>query len=98
MPSYGLNPNGLLDTSSELDGITRSIENSIDDMDQVVQAYIAVNDGRTQEAFVTARDNWRLGITQMNKSLADAKVRLDGIHDTYRLGDARGAALFQGHV
>ncbi|MFJ8690782.1 WXG100 family type VII secretion target [Micromonospora wenchangensis] len=98
MPSYGLNPNGLLDSSAELQGVTTSIQNAIDELNTVVQTYVNANSGDTREAFTAAQTKWNTGINEMRQALADASSRLDQIHDNYRLGDARGAALFQGNV
>lgn len=98
MATYALNPNGLLDTSAELQGITTSIQTTIEELNSAVSTYIGANSGDAQAAFVQAQSEWNAGIDAMRAALADATGRLDRIHDTYRLGDARGASLFGGNV
>lgn len=99
MPTYGLNPNGLLDTSAELAGITRSLQTAIDDLNGVVAQYINANSGETKDAFAHAQATWNAGMTRMHDSLGNARQRLDEIHDSYQLGQAHGAQLFyQGNV
>ncbi|HWS31760.1 MAG TPA: WXG100 family type VII secretion target [Actinoplanes sp.] len=98
MASYALNANGLLDTSAELSGITRSIQTTIDDLNGAVAVYIGANSGDAQQAFVNAQAEWNNGIDLMRQALAQAQGRLDQIHDSYRLGDVKGAALFGGSV
>jgi WXG100 family type VII secretion target len=99
MPTYGLNPNGLLDTSTELDGITRNLQTAIDDLNGVVTQYVNANSGGTRDAFEHAQTTWNNGMRAMHASLGNAKQRLDEIHDSYQLGQAHGAQLFyQGHV
>lgn len=98
MASYGLNPNGLLDSSTELSGITNSIQQTINDLNTTVQAFVAANSGDAQVAFTAAQAKWNNGISEMHRALAAASAKLDQIHDNYRLGDAHGASLFQGSV
>jgi WXG100 family type VII secretion target len=98
MATYGLNPNGLLDTGEELRGITHSIQNSIDELNSDVGVFISSNTGDAADAFTHAQADWQAGIAQMQAALAVGIQRINEIHDTYKLGDARGAALFQGHV
>jgi uncharacterized protein YukE len=98
MATYGLNPNGLLDTGEELRGITNSIQNAVDEMNRDVQVFITSNTGETADSFVTAKADWQAGMAEMQSALGVGIQRLNDIHDTYKLGDAHGAALFQGHV
>lgn len=98
MGSYGLNPNGLLDSSDELDGITRNIQTAIEELNSSVNTYIVVNSGEAQAAFTNAQAKWNAGIGEMQRALAEARIRLNEIHDRYRLGDVKGAGLFDGHV
>ncbi|OKI85864.1 WXG100 family type VII secretion target [Micromonospora sp. CB01531] len=98
MTSYGLNPNGLLDTGDELTGVTRSIEQTTDNLNAVVNVFIARNEGKAKDGFVAAQQKWEAGIQKMKDSLANGVVQLNEIHERYRLGDAHGAALFQGNV
>jgi WXG100 family type VII secretion target len=98
MTSYGLNPNGLLDTSSELRGITSILQNTMDDLNSQVQTYIAANEGDTPGSFTAAQQLWNQGLDQMRVALDKASVNLDQIHDNYKLGDVHGASLFQGRV
>jgi uncharacterized protein YukE len=98
MATYGLNPNGLLDTGDELRGITNSIQTAVDELNNDVGVFISSNTGQTADAFVTARNDWQAGMAKMQSALALGIQRINEIHDTYKLGDAHGAALFQGHV
>jgi WXG100 family type VII secretion target len=98
MSSYGLNPNGLLDSSAELQGITRTLQNTMDELNRQVQVYIAANEGQTQAAFTQAQATWNAGLDQMRTALGNASSLLDQIRDNYHLGDAHGASLFQGNV
>jgi WXG100 family type VII secretion target len=98
MATYNLDPNGLLDTSSELSGITASIQNAIDQLNPPVNALIQANAGGARDAYRAAQAQWNMGIEEMRSALSSASTSLDNIHDTYKLGDAHGAALFGGHV
>jgi WXG100 family type VII secretion target len=98
MATYALNPNGLLDTGDELRGITATIRRSTEELDGDVNKFITSNTGAAADAFINARAKWQAGIMEMEAALTVASQRINEIHNTYRLGDARGAALFQGHV
>lgn len=98
MATYGLNPNGLLDSEAELRGITQSVDTATDELNTVVRVFIDRNEGEAKLAFVNAQQKWEAGIQQMNAALAQGANSINEIHDAYRLGDARGAALFGGHV
>jgi uncharacterized protein YukE len=98
MATYGLNPNGLLDTEAELRGVTQSIDNATDELNAVVQVFIDRNEGDAKASFVDAQRRWEAGIAQMKEALAQGAVSINDIHNAYRLGDVRGASLFGGGV
>lgn len=60
--------------------------------------FISANTGHASEAFTQAQKDWQEGMQQMRSALAIGVQRLNQIHDTYKLGDAKGAALFGGQV
>jgi WXG100 family type VII secretion target len=96
MASYSLDPNGLLDTSSDLQGITNSIKNSIDDLDGAVRNFLQNNAGMATVSYTDAQTQWDAGIAQMHAAIHAASAALVRIHDNYDLGDRRGAAMFGG--
>ncbi|MGH3712637.1 MAG: WXG100 family type VII secretion target [Micromonosporaceae bacterium] len=98
MATYALNPNGLLDSGMELEGVTRSIENSLTELNQYVARYIQENTGGTAESFRAAQQQWEQGMREMNAALAVGKQKLDAIVENYHLADVQGAALFGGNV
>jgi WXG100 family type VII secretion target len=93
MASYALDPNGLLDTGEELRGVTNTIQRSVDELNTDVSKFIEANTGSARDAFVKAQQDWQAGIQEMQRALTVGIQRLNDIHDTYRLGDAHGAAL-----
>jgi WXG100 family type VII secretion target len=98
MATYALNPNGLLDSGAELDGVTRSIERCLDDLNQAVDRYISENAGDTADSFRAAQGTWEQGMREMNAALVVGKQKLDAIVENYHLADVKGAGLFQGNV
>lgn len=98
MATYALNPNGLLDSGMELEGVTRSIERSLDDLNQYVARYIQENAGGTADSFRAAQQQWEQGVQEMNAALVVGKQKLDAIVQNYNLADVRGASLFSGNV
>ncbi|MGH3663663.1 MAG: WXG100 family type VII secretion target [Micromonosporaceae bacterium] len=98
MATYALNPNGLLDSGAELAGVTRSIDQALDNLNVYVTRYINENAGETATSFTAAQAKWEEGMNEMNLALATGKQKLDAIVENYHLGDVKGAALFQGSV
>lgn len=98
MATYSLNPNGLLDSSTELRGVTSSIAHTLDTLNGYVRQFIAANAGGAAEQYKAAQDNWNGGLIDMQHALNAAAVALDNIRETYHIADVRGAALFGGHV
>jgi WXG100 family type VII secretion target len=98
MATYALNPNGLLDSGAELEGVTRSIARALEELNQQVNKYAQENAGQTADSFGVAQMKWEEGMREMNAALATGKQKLDAIVENYHLGDVRGAALFEGNV
>ena len=98
MATYALNPNGLLDSGAELAGVTRSIDQALDNVNMYVAQYARENAGETANSFNVAKQTWEQGMNEMNQALALGKQKLDGIVENYQLSDVKGAALFQGTV
>ncbi|WP_329110964.1 WXG100 family type VII secretion target [Micromonospora sp. NBC_01699] len=98
MATYGLNPDGLLASGEELRGVTRSIEQALADLDQVVNKFITANVGNTAASYQTAQNTWHLGMGQMNAALNSGASAIDQIRDTYQVADTQGAALFDGAI
>jgi WXG100 family type VII secretion target len=98
MVSFGLNPNGLMDSTAEMDAVRKQIEQSIAGLDAMVQKYIDANTGEAAAEFVTARQTWQAGLAQMQQALQIGAANLSDINDSYLQGDRRGAALFGGNI
>lgn len=98
MATYGLSPNGLLDSGMELRGVTRSVETALHELDGYVARFIAANAGGAADSYREAQTKWNAGLDQMRQSLDSGASALDNIRDTYQIADAQGAALFGGHV
>ncbi|MEU5552606.1 MULTISPECIES: WXG100 family type VII secretion target [unclassified Micromonospora] len=98
MATYGLNPDGLLGSGEELRGVTRSIDNALDELNAVVNRFITMNLGGAAESYRAAQTVWEGGMTTMNNSLGSGAVAIDRIRETYQVADAQGAALFQGNL
>ncbi|GIG03083.1 WXG100 family type VII secretion target [Catellatospora citrea] len=98
MPSYALNPNGMLDTGDELSVITTKLGSALDDLNEIVTRFISTNSGGASDSFRAAQAQWNQGYQEMQASLARGATAINEIHDIYRMGDARGASLFGGQV
>ncbi|PZG14868.1 hypothetical protein C1I95_20770 [Micromonospora craterilacus] len=98
MATYSLNPNGLLDSSAELRGVTNSIQNSLAELNGYVNQFIANNAGGAASSYQAAQNNWNQGLERMNEALGRGAVAIDQIRENYGIADNRGAALFQGNV
>ena len=96
MATYSLDPNGLLDTSGDLNGVTNSIKNSIDELDAAVANFLRNNAGMATVSYTDAQRQWDSGVAQMHAAIGAASQALIRIHDNYDLGDRRGAAMFGG--
>ncbi|GAA0911012.1 WXG100 family type VII secretion target [Virgisporangium aurantiacum] len=98
MATYGLDPNGLLDSGMELRGVTKSVEAALHELDGYVQKFIAANAGGAADSYRHAQQLWNNGLTKMNSSLDQGATALDNIRDTYHIADTQGASLFGGQV
>jgi len=98
MATYGLNPNGLLDSGMELRGVTKSVAAALDELDGYVQRFIAANAGGAADSYRAAQQLWNTGLVKMNNSLDQGATALDNIRDTYQIADVQGASLFGGQV
>jgi len=98
MATYGLNPNGLLDSGMEMRGVHRSIETAMANLDRYVNLFISANAGGGADAYVAAQATWQQGLARMNGALNQGANAIDDIRENYHVGDAKGAALFQGSV
>ena len=98
MATYGLVPNGLIDSGMELRGVTHSIEASLENLNPFVQRFIAANVGGGASSYQNAQNTWNQGMDQMRASMATGAAAIDEIRNTYHVADAQGASLFGGHV
>ncbi|GGM63399.1 WXG100 family type VII secretion target [Dactylosporangium sucinum] len=98
MATYSLNPNGLLDSSEELRGVTRSIENALADLNGYVNQFITANAGGAASSYQVAQTTWNSGLDQMNAALDRGATAIDEIRSNYQIADTQGASLFEGNV
>jgi WXG100 family type VII secretion target len=98
MGSFGLNPNGLLDTADELKGIQTTLQNALDALEAQVNNFKTNNSGRTIASYDTAQKQWDAGMAEMDVALTNAQTTIVDIHDQYVWGDNYGASLFGGNV
>ncbi|MDP9792691.1 uncharacterized protein YukE [Catenuloplanes nepalensis] len=98
MANFALNPNGLIDSSTELRAVTTRIKNSVEDLDSAAKTYAEANQGEALAAYGAVHTKLLQGIAQMNTALDKGATNLDQIRETYSLGDRHGAALFEGHI
>jgi ESAT-6 family protein len=98
MATYGLNPNGLLDSGMELRGVTKSVEAALDELNGFVRKFINANAGGAADSYQQAQQLWNNGLIKMNNSLDKGANALDNIRDTYHIADTQGSSLFGGHV
>jgi len=96
MASYSLDPNGLLDTSNDLNGVTSSLKNAIDELDRAVQSFLVHNAGMATVSYTDAQRQWDAGVQRMHHAIGNASAALIRIHENYDFGDRRGAAMFGG--
>lgn len=96
MATYSLDSNGLLDTADDLNGVTNSIKNSIEELDAAVQNFMRHNAGMATVSYADCQQQWDNGVKQMHAAIGAASAALVRIHDNYDLGDRRGAAIFGG--
>jgi ESAT-6 family protein len=98
MATYGLNPNGMLDTAEELTLITSRLEASLRSLEAAAKAFQAATSGNAIDTYTSAQMNWNAGMNEMRGSLGVATTKLIGIQERYVLADNKGASLFGGMV
>jgi uncharacterized protein YukE len=96
MASFSVDPNGLLDTSNDLNGVTNSIRNAIEELDRSVQNFLVHNAGMATVSYTDAQRLWDNGVQKMHTAIGNASAALIRIHENYDFGDRRGAAMFGG--
>ena len=70
MATYNFNPNGALDTASELAFVNSQLEQSLSTLTQKVNAFIAANEGQAPANYTLAQQQWNKGQVDMNAALA----------------------------
>jgi WXG100 family type VII secretion target len=94
MATYSLSPDGLLDTSAELRGVTNAVDAALQELNTHVTRFTNSNTGSTADAYSAAQTVWNNGLDRMRSSLGGGAAALDSIRDTYRIADTQGANLF----
>lgn len=97
MPSqngYSVNPNGLLETSAELESVNNALKAVEEELNAAVTAFCNANQGENVDAYRTAQSHWNAGFAEMNAALNDAKHALNSINERYVRTDKSGAAVF----
>lgn len=91
---YSVSPNGLLETSGELESVNNILRGVQEDLNSAVNSFCSANQGENVDAYVTAQKHWDTGFAEMNAALADAKRALDAINQRYVHVDKQGASVF----
>ncbi|WP_327000713.1 WXG100 family type VII secretion target [Dactylosporangium sp. NBC_01737] len=98
MADYNVNPNGLLDTADELSAIQSRLRSSLDALSTAVANFENANNGNAVVGYQGAQTMWNDAMGRMDAAVLAAQSALHNIHDQYRLGDNKSAAMFNGLV
>lgn len=91
---YSYNPQGGLDTGSDLIAVTKRLESSLADLERAAQAFMAANEGEAPGNYSIAQQQWNQGQHAMNAAMGKGVVALDTIHNEIINGDRVGAQQF----
>lgn len=94
MDGYQYNPVGALDTGAELVGVTKALEQLLQELETSVQRFIQVNEGETPAAYIDAQRQWDHGHEEMTRNMGGAVRALDDIHREITYADAKGTGYF----
>lgn len=94
MSSYSINPAGAIDMGAELMGVTRKLDQCLEDLERAAAAFKVANAGDAVGGYDHAQAQWSAGQTEMNNSLMAGVRALDEINAQYLHGDAVASAQF----
>jgi len=97
MVSYYADPNGMLDSSADLQNATNKLQTDITELEQSVTNFLAHNQGQAIDGYDAAQARWRAAMARMQAALARSGPQVESMLANYHQVDRMGAASFGAH-
>jgi uncharacterized protein YukE len=83
------------DGAQQLQGVTQSLDESLQALEAAAQNFTQNNEGQTIDGYTDAQAQWSEGMREMHEALGSHTVALTNIHERYVMNDMRGASRLQ---